>query len=142
MYRYVLVIVPLIVLSVSSQTLGNEEQEKQQHAVESLKAEINVLHQQMEKQRKEYDARLRELQNRLQKLESSKVTNKAEKLPTAGTDTIEAELQRLSADEITELAPKPGLLPGLERAYQSLNPDISVIIVGLYHNDDTKEGIS
>ncbi|MDP7254253.1 MAG: hypothetical protein QGF00_31935 [Planctomycetota bacterium] len=107
-----------------------------------MKAEINVLHQQMEKQRKEYDARLRELQNRLQKLESSKVTNKAEKLPTAGTDTIEAELQRLSADEITELAPKPGLLPGLERAYQSLNPDISVIIDGFYHNDDTKEGIS
>ena len=107
--------------------------------IEALKEEVRALREQQERQQQEYERRLAELQQRLLDIESSLA--RPEETKPEVEESLEAEISRRLSAEQTAAPPTAMVLPSVEHAYQSMNPDISVIIDTLYHSDNTSEGI-
>jgi len=129
----------LIALSVAFPVLARE-QTSESSRVEALRREISELREQLKRQ-KEYEARLNELEQRLRELEFSRDLPARETPGEKIEETPEAELERLVAEQQFDvvLEPEPFAL-SLGRAFQSFNPDISVIGDFLLHYDSREDG--
>jgi len=104
---------------------------------QALRNEIDALRQQLEAQKRDYDARLQLLRQALDKLAAQQPVRHQLPEEAPAEPDLEALLQQLQQ-------PPEEHRPGIDwgRAFQSFNPDISVIIDTFYHHDDSEEGIS
>lgn len=95
----------------------------------SLSVEVKALREELARQRTDYDAKISAMMAEMEKL------RREQQSPEAARLELEQIVRRLQEDQ----GSKAG--NSWMKMYQSLNPDISVIIDTYYHNDDTSEGI-
>jgi hypothetical protein len=94
-----------------------------------LSVEIQALRQQMNEMQKNYEARLQELQRRLDTLPAGQ--------PKAAEPG--GQLEKLVAEASAPSSETPASSEG--GALQSFNPDIAVVVDTFYHHDNTSGGI-
>ena len=100
-----------------------------------LRGEIRELQAQLAEQRKFFQQRIVQLEDKVEQLAQGQPVR-----PEPASTDLAAALSRAHADTPDTRAPAwSGTRTGA--AVQSLNPDVSVIIDTFYHNDDSKEGI-
>jgi hypothetical protein len=103
--------------------------------VKELQEQIHALRKQMDAQREAYEAKLGQMQNRLDTL-SQAVAQK----PASGEDELKEALNKQGAGQAETAS--GGALGSVGRAVQSMNPQASVIIDTIYYSDDSKHGFS
>lgn len=96
---------------------------------QDISAEIKALRQQMNEMQRNYEARLQEMQRRLDALPA------AEAKPADG----DAALEKLVAQKSAAPAKGQGSVPGM---VEKLNPDVSVVLDTYYYHDDTSQGMT
>ena len=104
-----------------------QEKHTSKDAIKELKIEIQKLRDQMETERRAYEAQLKKMQEKIDAV-SRQILKK-------DTAVAEAELESEIAESAKEVPASEGW-SSIGRAMQSLNPDISVIVDTYYHNRD------
>lgn len=121
-------------LALCSAQAGSPDSNPNSNAatVDALRAEVTRLRQELEDQRRSFDARLAQMEAKLGSIS-----------PAAAVVSVPAT-PGVVARATSELpAPAtPAFASRLGQAAQSMNPDVSAIIDLNYHADDSKEGIS
>ncbi len=129
-----------LALCVASLANGASPQAITAEDIQALRTEIASLRKELQEQKEHYDQKLEAMQQEMTRLQ-------AQPAPEAQPDEEETEdelasvLKELSEGEGGGLGEQPGLAASVGRAFQSMNPDISVIgdFVGHYSNREGGE---
>lgn len=114
-------------------TLGthcfSQERGASVEVINELKQEIQNLREQMEVEKRGYEVRLEEMQDKIDAVSSLLL----EKAATGAEEDLEAAIARSQPEEIPA-AGSEGVWSGIAGGVQSLNPEISVIVDTYYQN--------
>jgi len=132
--RRILLCVAVLVLLLAAPSSG-QERGLQNDKLATIQEQIKALREQMEQERRAYEAKLQEMQEKLEGLSE----RMAEKSGADSENELEKEIAKSSA-ETPSSAPKK-IWSSVGSAIQSMNPEIALFIDTNYYNDNTDEGV-
>jgi hypothetical protein len=125
----------VLVCLINGTALAQEKETQAKPSLAAIEAQINALKDQMERERREYEAKLKEMREQLNAL-SKKIK---EEPASDGEEALEQQIVKSTKDTSSE--DSAGSWSSVSRAIQSMNPEIAVSIDTVYYNDDTKDGV-
>ncbi|MFW5803381.1 MAG: zinc-regulated TonB-dependent outer membrane receptor [Verrucomicrobiota bacterium] len=123
-------------LFAASWSFAAAAQEGNPQSAEELRKEIRQLQEQMAEQQRAFEKRIARLERRVEETTSEESSDSAE---DANLEALLAKERESERDAASSTAERP--VSSTKSAFQSMNPDISVIVDGFYHKDDSSKGI-
>lgn len=123
-------------LIAASWSFAAVAQEGNPPPVEELRQEIRQLQKQMAEQQRAFEERIAQLERKADEAATEEESDSAEDASLEGLLARERASGRGASSSIAGSAAST-----TKSALQSMNPDISVIVDGFYHQDDSSEGI-
>jgi Skp family chaperone for outer membrane proteins len=120
---------------ISGTALAEETETQTKSSLAAIEAQINGLKDQMERERREYEAKLKEMREQLDAL-SKKMKEEPE---GDGEKALEQQIAKSNKEASSE--DSKGGWSSVSSAIQSMNPEIAVSIDTVYYNDDTENGV-
>ena len=120
---------------ISGPSLAQEKERQAKKSLAAIEAQINALKDQMERERREYEAKLKEMSEQLDAL-SRKM---AEEPESHGEKALEQQIAESNPDASS--GDSQGSWSSVSQAIQSMNPEIAVSIDTVYYNDNTENGV-